>query len=130
MNTLSDAVGRVAESARSVVQLEVQTALSDMKRKVASLGIGIGLALVALPFVGLAVIFGLAAATAGLTHWLSVWASLLVMSGALLILALLLAGVGISLIRRGSKSHPEKSLGENEKEALNSTRSSRMSDAS
>ena len=116
MNPLSDAVGRVAESARSVVQLEVQTALNDMKRKVAALGIGIGLALMALLSAGLAAIFALAAATAGLTHWFSVWASLLVMCGALMALALLLAGFGIRLMRRGSKSHSGKTLSEDEKE--------------
>ena len=116
MNPLSDAVGRVAESARSVVQLEVQTALSDMKRKAAALGIGIGLALVSLLCVGLALIFGLAAATAGLTSWLSVWAALLVMSGALIVLAVLLAGFGISLMRRGSKSHAAKTIGDDAKE--------------
>jgi membrane protein implicated in regulation of membrane protease activity len=117
MNGLADAVGRVAESARSVVQLEVQAAMSDMKRKVAALGIGIGLALLALLLVGLAIIFGLAAATVGLTHWLSVWASLLVMCGALVVLALFLAGFGLTLMRRGSKSAPAKTLGENEQEA-------------
>ena len=117
MNSLSDAVGRVAESARSVVQLEVQTALADMKRKAAALGIGIGLALFALLFVGLAVIFCLAAATAGLATALSVWAALLVMAGALVVLALLLAGVGIGLMRRGSKkSHPAKTIGDDAKE--------------
>jgi len=117
VNNLADAVGRVTESARSVVQLEVKAALSDAKRKAAALGIGIGLALLALPLIGLAIIFGLAAATVGLTDWLSIWASLLVMSGALVVLALLLAGFGLSLIRRGSKSAPKKTLGENEQEA-------------
>jgi len=116
MTTLTDAVGRVAESARSVVQLEVQAALSDMKRKVAALGIGIGLALLALPLIGLAIVFALAAATAGLTTWLSVWASLLVMSGALIVFALLLAVFGISLMRRGSKSHAGKTIGDDAKE--------------
>ena len=81
MNGLADATRRVAEHARSLVQLEVQLAVTEMKRKVAALGIGIGLAVVALMFTGLAVIFGLAAATAGLTSVLSVWASLLVMCG-------------------------------------------------
>ena len=108
MNSLSDAVGRVAESARSVVQLEVQSALNDMKRKAAALGIGIGLAVVAVVFVALAVVFALAAVTAGLTSWLSVWAALLVMSGALFVVALLLAGFGINLMRRGSKSQNAK----------------------
>jgi Putative Actinobacterial Holin-X, holin superfamily III len=117
VNDLSDAVGRVAESARSVVQLEVQAALSTVKRKAAAFGIGIGLAVLALLLVGLAIVFGLAAATAGLTHWLSVWAALLVMCGALVLLALFLAGFGIALMRRGSKSAPQKTLGDDEQEA-------------
>ena len=116
MNPLSDAVGRVAESARSVVQLEVQTALSDMKRKVAALGMGIGLTLFALLFAGLAAVFALASATAGLTHWFSVWASLLVMCGVLFVFALVFAGFGMKLMRRGSKSHPGKTLSENAQE--------------
>lgn len=117
MNPLADAVGRVAESARSVVQLEVQAALSDMKRKAAALGIGIGLALLALTLLGLAIIFALAAATAGLTHWFAIWAALLVMCGGLLVVALFLGSIGISLMRRGSKSAPAKTHAENEQEA-------------
>ena len=108
MNDLVDAVGRVAESARSLAQLEVQAALADVKRKVAAVGIGIGLALLALLLLGLAVIFALAAATAGLTHWFSVWAALLIMCGALVVLAIVLTGVGFGLMRRGSKSAPAK----------------------
>ncbi|MDX6481751.1 MAG: hypothetical protein QOG85_2261 [Gaiellaceae bacterium] len=114
MNPLADAVGRVADSARSVVQLEIQTALNDLKRKAAALGIGIGLALGALWFLGLAVLFALAAATAGLATALSVWAALLVMFGVLLVLALVLAAVGINLMRRGSKSSPNTKVSDNE----------------
>jgi membrane protein implicated in regulation of membrane protease activity len=116
MTTLTDAVGRVAESARSVVQLEVQAALSDMKRKIAALGIGLGLALLALLLVGLAIIFGLAAATVALTHWLSVWAALLVMSGGLLLLAVVLAAFGLTLMRRGSKPAPKQTVAEHGQE--------------
>ena len=87
MNPLSDAMRGVADHARSLVQLEVQLALSEMRRKVAALGIGIALALLAVLLLGLAVIFGLAAATAGLAQYLSVWASLLVMCGALFLFA-------------------------------------------
>jgi hypothetical protein len=112
MNGLADATRRVAEHARSLVQLEVQLAMTEMKRKVAALGIGIGLALVALMLMGLAVLFGLAAATAGLTSVLSVWASLLVMCGALFLLALLLAAVGIAALKRGAKPLPEQAIEE------------------
>jgi len=112
MNGLADATRRVAEHARSLVQLEVQLAMTEMKRKIAALGIGIALAVLALVLMGLAVIFGLAAATAGLTDVLSVWASLLVMCGALFLLAIVVAGVGVALLRRGSKPLPEQAIEE------------------
>ena len=111
MNGLADATRRVAEHARSLVQLEVQLAMTEMKRKIAALGIGIGLAVGALLFMGLAVLFALAAATAGLTHVLSVWASLLVMCGALFLCGLVLAGVGVALLRR-AKPVPEQAIAE------------------
>jgi len=112
VNGLSDAMRGVADHARSLVQLEVQLALSEMKRKVAALGIGIALGLVALLLLGLAVIFGLAAATGGLAEYLSVWASLLVMCGGLFLFAVLLAGAGIALVRRGAKPLPEQAIEE------------------
>ncbi|HUZ15488.1 MAG TPA: phage holin family protein [Gaiellaceae bacterium] len=112
MTELADAARRVAEHARSLVQLEVQLAVTEMKRKATALGIGIGLAVGALMFIGLAVLFGLAAAAVGLTYVLSVWASLLVMCGALFLMALVLAGVGVALLRRGSKPLPEQAIEE------------------
>ncbi len=112
MNGLSDAMKGVAGHARSLVQLEVQLALSEMKRKVAALGIGIALALLAVLLLGLAVIFGLAAATVGVTHYLPVWESLLVMCGGLFLFALLLAAIGLALVRRGAKPLPEQAIDE------------------
>jgi len=112
MNGLADATRRVAEHARSLVQLEMKLAVSEMKRKAVALGLGVGLAVAALLFMGLAFLFALAAVTAGLTHVLSVWASLLVMCGALMLSALVLAAVGVSLLRRGAKPLPEQAIEE------------------
>ena len=112
MNGLADATRKVAEHARSLVQLEVQLAMTEMKRKIAALGIGIGLAVVALVLLALAFIFALAAATAGIASVVPVWASLLVMCGALILFALVLAAVGIALLRRGSKPLPEQAITE------------------
>ena len=117
MNDLADAVTKVAESARSVVQLEIQATLNELKRKLAAIGIGIGLALLALLLVALAIIFALIAAALGIHHWLSLWASFLVLSGAILVLALILAVNGLALMRRGSKRAPTTMAGENEQEA-------------
>ena len=113
MNDLADAVQRVAESARTLVELEVQLAIAELKRKAATLGIGLGLIGGALLFLWVAILFGLGAATAGLTYVLPVWAALLVMCGALLLVALVLAAIGVTLMRRATSNPlPEEAIAE------------------
>jgi hypothetical protein len=109
---LSGATKRVADSARSFVRLELQLAASELKRKAAALGIGIALAATAALFALIALAFGLAAATAGIAVALPVWLSLLIMFGALLLLAGILGGAGVMLLRKGSKPVPEQAIEE------------------
>lgn len=112
MNDLADAVQRVAESARTLVQLELQLAIEEIKRKLAMLGIGLGLATFAVYFVSLAVLFGLAAATVGLTYVMPIWAACLVMGAAVLLIAIGLGMIGVVLMRRGSNVMPEEAIAE------------------
>ena len=112
MTELADAVQRVAESARSLIQLELQLAIEEIKRKLAMLGIGLGLTAGAVYFLSLAILFGLGAATVGLTYVLPVWGALLVMGGLLLLIATGLAMIGIVLMRRGSNVLPEEAIEE------------------
>jgi Putative Actinobacterial Holin-X, holin superfamily III len=109
---LSGATKRVADHARSIVQLEIQLAASELKRKVAALAIGIGLVVGAAVFGLLAILFGLAAATAGIATALPVWLSLLIMFGGLLLLTATLGAVGAALLRKGSKPVPEQAIAE------------------
>jgi hypothetical protein len=109
---LSGATRRVADHARSLVQLEIQLAVSELKRKVIALGAGIGLLLVAGLIAVLALCFGVAAAAAGIATALSVWLTLLIMFGGLLLLAAILGGVGVALLRKGSKPVPEQAIAE------------------
>jgi hypothetical protein len=109
---LSGATKRVADHARSIVQLEIQLAASELKRKVAALAIGIGLVAGAALFGLLAILFGLAAATAGIATSLPVWLSLLIMFGGLLLLAGMLGAVGAAALRKGSKPIPEQAIAE------------------
>lgn len=109
---LSGATKRVADHARSIVQLEIQLAATELKRKVAALAIGIGLGVGAALFALLAILFGLAAATAGIATALPVWLSLLIMFGGLLLLAGILGAVGAALLRKGSKPVPEQAIAE------------------
>jgi hypothetical protein len=112
MTELADAVQKVAESARSLIQLEVQLAIEEIKRKLAMLGIGLGLTAGAVYVLSLAILFALGAATAGLTYVLPVWGALLVMCGLLLLVTTGLAMIGIVLIRRGSNVLPEEAIAE------------------
>lgn len=112
MNGLSSAAKRVSEHARSIVQLELQLAATEVKQKAKALAAGIGLTVTAAVLALFSLVFGLAAATAGIATVLPVWAALLVMFGGLFLTAGLLGGIGAGLLRKGAKPVPEKALAE------------------
>ena len=112
MNGLSGAAQRVADHARSFVQLEVQLAMAELKRKAAALGIGAGLMAGAAVFAFLALTFGLAAAAAGLATTLAVWESLLIVCGALILVTAILVGVGYIMLQKGANPVPEQAVEE------------------
>lgn len=112
MNGLSTAARRVSEHARSIVQLELRLAAAEVKRKAIALAAGIGLTVTAALLGLFALVFGLAAATAGIATALPVWAALLVMFGGLILGAGVLGGIGAGLLRKGSKPVPEKAIEE------------------
>ena len=62
-------------------------------------------------FVLLALCFGLAAAAAGIATTLPVWAALLIVGGGLFLLAGILGGTGVILLRKG-KPVPEQAVQE------------------
>ena len=103
MNDLADAAVRVAEHARSLVELEVRLALEELKRKAETLGIGVGLLVGALMFLWLAILFVLGAATAGLTYVMPVWGALLVMCSVMLVVTLVLGLIGVRMVQRAAK---------------------------
>src|SRR3954462_13849313 len=81
----------VAEHASALVRLELELAALELKRKVASFAMGIGLVLGALLFLLYALGFGLAAAAAGIATAVPMWGALLIVMGVLFVLTLLLA---------------------------------------
>jgi putative superfamily III holin-X len=111
---LSGATKRVADHARSFVELEVQLAMAELKKKAAALGVGIGLTGGAAIFGFLALCFALAAAAAGLATTLPVWASLLIVCGALVLVGAILGAVGITMLQKGAKPIPEQAFEEAE----------------
>jgi hypothetical protein len=106
------AAKEVAEHASTLARLELELAVLEVKRKVVALGLGIGLAVGAGIFFLFALGFGLAAGAAALALVFSTWLALLIVFGGLALLALLLALVGLSAIRKGAPPVPEQAVEE------------------
>ena len=109
---LGAAAKQVAEHASALARLELELAQLEVKRKVASLGAGIALAVGAAVFGLFALGFGLAAAAAALATFLSTWLALLIVFGGLLLLALVLALLARGRIKRGTPPVPEQAIEE------------------
>jgi hypothetical protein len=109
---LGGAAKLVADRARSIVRLELQLAATEIKQKIAALGLGIGLLVGA----GLFGLFGLgfllATAAAALATTVSTWLSLLIVTAALFLLAGVLAIVGIGSIKKGVPPVPVQAIEE------------------
>jgi len=117
---LTRAAERVADNAKRFVQLELELAMLELKRKVAALGIGVGLLVAGAVFGLFALGFALATAAAGLATFLPTWLALLIVAGGLFLLAGVLTAIGIASVRKASPPVPELALQEAKltKEAL------------
>jgi uncharacterized membrane protein YqjE len=109
---LGGAAKLVADRARSIVRLELQLAATELKKKVAALGIGIGLLVGAALFVLFGLGFLFATIAAAIATALSTWLALLIVTGALFLLAGLLVVIGIASIKKGVPPVPEHALEE------------------
>jgi membrane protein implicated in regulation of membrane protease activity len=109
---LSGATKRVVEHAREFVRLEIELATAELKKKAAAVAAGIGLTGGAAILAFLALCFGLAAAAAGLATTLPVWASLLIVMGALVLIAAILGYIGVLMLRKGTQPLPEQAVEE------------------
>jgi len=109
---LKGAAKLVADRARSIVQLEIQLALSELKQKVAAIGIGIALLAGAAVLLIFAVGFALATIAAAIATAVSTWLALLIVTGALVLLIGLLVAIGVRSIRKGSPPLPEQAIQE------------------
>ncbi|SRR2546423_12186180 len=102
----------VAEHASALVRLELELAALELKRKLISFAMGIGLVLGAVLFLLYALGFGLAAAAAGIATAVPLWGALLIVTGALFVFTLLLAALGIAALKRGTPPVPELAIRE------------------
>jgi membrane protein implicated in regulation of membrane protease activity len=106
------AAKQVAEHASTLARLELELALLEVKRKVAALGIGIGMSVAAGIFALFALGFGLAAGAVALALVMPMWAALLIVFGALALVATILLLVGLSAIKKGAPPVPEQAIEE------------------
>jgi hypothetical protein len=109
---LGGAAKLVADRARSIVRLEIELAVSELKRKVAALGLGIAMLVGAAIFGVFALGFALATIAAGLAATLSTWLALLIVAGALFLVTGLLVALGLRAIRKGTPPIPEQAIEE------------------
>jgi uncharacterized membrane protein YqjE len=110
--SVGPAAKEVAEHASTLARLELELAGLELKRKVAKLGLGIGLVVGAAVFLFYAVGFGLAAGAAAIALALPTWAALLIVFGALVLIALVLGMVGLRSIKAGTPPVPEQAVTE------------------
>jgi hypothetical protein len=109
---VTDAAREVAEHASTLTRLEIELAQIELKRKITSLGMGIGFGAAAAGLAALFVIFVFETIAAALWLVLPLWASLLIVAGILLLLALIAAFTARALVRRATPPVPETAIRE------------------
>jgi hypothetical protein len=109
---LGAAAKAVSERVSSIVRLEIQLAVSELKRKVVALGLGIALLVGAGVFLLFMLGFAFATVAAAFATFLSTWLALLIVTGILLLLAGLLGFLGITAVSKGSPPVPEQAIQE------------------
>jgi multisubunit Na+/H+ antiporter MnhC subunit len=111
-NGVGWAAKEVIERARSIARLEVELALLEIKRKLVRIAVGIGLGAGAAVVALFALGFLAAGGAAALSLAIPVWASLLVVGGALLGTALALVVLALGSLRQGTPPLPEEAIEE------------------
>ena len=109
---LGATVKSVSERASSLVRLELELAALELKRKVSSLAVGIGLALTAAVLLVFALGFGLATIAAGIATAVAWWLALLIVTVGIVLVAGLLGFLGMRSIKKGTPPVPEQAIEE------------------
>jgi tetrahydromethanopterin S-methyltransferase subunit C len=110
--SLGTAAKDVTDHAKTLVKLERELATLELKRKVAALGLGIGLLVIGAVFGVFGLGFALATVAAALATFLATWLSLLIVALGLLLLMGVLVVVGLSAIKKATPPLPEQAIEE------------------
>jgi membrane protein implicated in regulation of membrane protease activity len=100
---------------RSLAKLNLELAKVEAQQKARALGIAAALGVVALAIVLYAVGFGFAAVAAALDLALPLWASLLIVVGAMLLAAVILALVAMRFVRKALPPEPSQAIEEGQR---------------
>ena len=96
-------VKAVKQRTQSLAQLNLELAKLEGKQKATAIGIAGGLGAVAAVLVVYAIGFALAAIAAGLSEALSLWLSLLIVAGILLLVAAIAGLLAVRSVRKASR---------------------------
>jgi Putative Actinobacterial Holin-X, holin superfamily III len=107
-------VKAVGRQLRVLTALNLELAKLEGKKKATALGLAGGLALVAAALVLYAIGFAFAAAAAGLAEALPLWLSLLIVAGAIFLVAAILGLLATRFARKASPPQPSQALKEAE----------------
>jgi hypothetical protein len=109
---LGSAAKLVSERASALVRLEIALALAELKRKLSLLGVGIGLLVGAGLLALYALGFGFATIASALANVVPMWAALLIVTGALFLIAAVLGMLGYSRVKKGVPPAPAQAIEE------------------
>jgi len=109
---LGAAAKAVSDRVSAIVRLEIQLAVSELKRKAVAIGLGIGMLVGAGIFLLFMLGFAFATVAAAFATFLSTWLALLIVTGILLAIAGLLGFLGISTLAKGTPPVPEQAIAE------------------
>jgi hypothetical protein len=97
------AVRQIVGHAKRLATLEFELRTFGLKRKATRIGFAAALGLLALLLLPLVLVFALATVAAALATVFSVWLSILIVTGILVLLIALLAGTAVILVRKALK---------------------------
>jgi uncharacterized membrane protein YqjE len=109
---LGGAARAVSERVSSLVRLEIELAVAELKRKAATLGVGIGLLVGAGLFAVFMLWFAFATIAAALATVVSTWLALLIVTGILLVIAAVLGFIGYTAVSKATPPVPEQAIEE------------------
>ena len=111
-NGVGAATKSIADHAIALVRLELKLAALELKKKAGAFGVGVGMLVGAAIFALFALGFLLASAAAGLATTLPMWAALLIVGVALILLTTILVLLGKRSIERAVPPVPEQAIEE------------------